>query len=171
MAHFYRERGAKLVVVKLGAGGAYYDSDVAGTGRVDGFPVKQVVDTVGAGDGFAAGVVSALLEGKTRARGGAPRRLDRRPRGAGAGRHRRPADAGATSRSGAVMRKKVLVFRELPDDQLARLQAAHEVTVANPRVAAQRGAFDAALPLAQGLIGSSYPVDAGAARRGRRSWK
>ncbi|MBT2325755.1 D-glycerate dehydrogenase [Variovorax paradoxus] len=57
------------------------------------------------------------------------------------------------------MRKKVLVFRELPDDQLARLQAAHEVTVANPRVAAERAAFDAALPLAQGLIGSSYPVD------------
>jgi dehydrogluconokinase len=64
VARFYRERGAKLVVVKLGAEGAYYDSDVAGTGRVDGFPVKEVIDTVGAGDGFAAGVVSALLEGK-----------------------------------------------------------------------------------------------------------
>ncbi|VTU26297.1 Glyoxylate/hydroxypyruvate reductase B [Variovorax sp. PBL-H6] len=57
------------------------------------------------------------------------------------------------------MRKKVLVFRELPDDQLARLQAAHEVTVANPRIAAQLGAFEAALPEAQGLIGSSFPVD------------
>jgi len=65
VARFYRERGAKLVVVKLGAAGAYYDSDVAGTGRVDGFPVKEVIDTVGAGDGFAAGVVSALLEGRS----------------------------------------------------------------------------------------------------------
>ncbi len=65
VARFYRERGAKLVVVKLGAAGAYYDSDVAGTGRVEGFPVKEVVDTVGAGDGFAAGVVSALLEGRS----------------------------------------------------------------------------------------------------------
>ncbi|MDR6887043.1 MULTISPECIES: sugar kinase [Variovorax] len=65
VARFYRERGAKLVVVKLGSEGAYYDSDVAGTGRVDGFPVKEVIDTVGAGDGFAAGVVSALLEGKS----------------------------------------------------------------------------------------------------------
>ncbi len=65
VARFYRERGAKLVVVKLGAEGAYYDSDVAGTGRLDGFPVKEVIDTVGAGDGFAAGVVSALLEGKS----------------------------------------------------------------------------------------------------------
>ncbi|EJL68669.1 sugar kinase, ribokinase [Variovorax sp. CF313] len=65
VAKFYRERGSKLVVVKLGAEGAYYDSDVAGTGRVDGFPVKEVIDTVGAGDGFAAGVVSALLEGRS----------------------------------------------------------------------------------------------------------
>lgn len=65
VAKFYRERGAKLVVVKLGAAGAYYDSDVAGTGHVDGFPVQEVIDTVGAGDGFAAGVVSALLEGRS----------------------------------------------------------------------------------------------------------
>lgn len=30
-----------------------------------GFPVAKVIDTVGAGDGFAAGLISALLEGKT----------------------------------------------------------------------------------------------------------
>jgi dehydrogluconokinase len=64
IAAFYRRLGAKLVVVKLGADGAYYDSDTAGTGHVAGFPVEKVVDTVGAGDGFAAGVVSALLEGR-----------------------------------------------------------------------------------------------------------
>lgn len=63
IARFYREQGATLVVVKLGAEGAYYDSESAGCGRVPGFPVAQVVDTVGAGDGFAAGVISALLEG------------------------------------------------------------------------------------------------------------
>src|SRR6478736_4232915 len=57
-------------------------------------------------------------------------------------------------------KKKVLVFRELPEDQLARLTAVHDVTVANPRIAAQKAAFDAALPEAQGLIGSSYPIDA-----------
>ncbi|WP_429948421.1 2-hydroxyacid dehydrogenase [Comamonas sediminis] len=55
-------------------------------------------------------------------------------------------------------RQQILVFRELPEDQLARLQAAHDVTVANPRVAAQRDAFFAALPQAQALIGSSYPI-------------
>ncbi|MBS0451283.1 MAG: sugar kinase [Proteobacteria bacterium] len=65
VARFYRERGAKLVVVKLGAAGAYYDGDDCGTGYVAGFPVEKVIDTVGAGDGFAAGVVSALLEGKS----------------------------------------------------------------------------------------------------------
>jgi dehydrogluconokinase len=67
VARFYRARGAKLVVVKLGAEGAYYDGDAQGggaTGRVAGFPVERVIDTVGAGDGFAAGVVSALLEGR-----------------------------------------------------------------------------------------------------------
>jgi phosphogluconate 2-dehydrogenase len=58
-----------------------------------------------------------------------------------------------------TVRKHVLVFRELPDDQLVRLQAAHEVVVANPRVPAQLAAFDAALAAAQGLIGSSFPVD------------
>ncbi|MEO5794081.1 MAG: sugar kinase [Rhodoferax sp.] len=65
IARFYRKRGAKLVVVKLGADGAYFDSDAAGTGYVAGCPVAKVVDTVGAGDGFAVGVVSALLEGLT----------------------------------------------------------------------------------------------------------
>ena len=63
IAHFYRERGAKMVAVKLGPAGAWYDAD-GGSGLVSGFPVAQVVDTVGAGDGFAVGVVSALLAGR-----------------------------------------------------------------------------------------------------------
>jgi phosphogluconate 2-dehydrogenase len=55
-------------------------------------------------------------------------------------------------------RKSVLVFRELPDDQLARLAALHDVTVANPRQLQQLAAFEAALPQAHGLIGSSYAI-------------
>ncbi len=62
IARFYRALGAKLVVVKLGAEGAYFDGE-DGSGRVAGFPVAKVVDTVGAGDGFAVGVISALLDG------------------------------------------------------------------------------------------------------------
>src|SRR5665647_839331 len=62
IARFYRERGASLVVVKLGSDGAYFDGE-AGSGRVAAFPVAEVVDTVGAGDGFAVGLISALLGG------------------------------------------------------------------------------------------------------------
>ncbi|WP_349745160.1 sugar kinase [Roseateles cavernae] len=65
IARFYRGLGARLVIVKLGADGAYYDSDTVGSGHVAGFPVETVVDTVGAGDGFAAGVISALLAGRS----------------------------------------------------------------------------------------------------------
>lgn len=52
----------------------------------------------------------------------------------------------------------VLVFRELPPEQLARIQAQHRVTVANPRRPEERAAFEAALPAADGLIGSSYQL-------------
>lgn len=52
----------------------------------------------------------------------------------------------------------MLVFRELPDDQLARITASHDVTIANPRKSEQKAAFEAALPQAQGLIGSSYKI-------------
>jgi sugar/nucleoside kinase (ribokinase family) len=62
IARFYRQRGAKLVVVKLGRDGAYFESE-NGAGHVPGFPVAKVVDTVGAGDGFAVGVISGLLDG------------------------------------------------------------------------------------------------------------
>ena len=63
VARFYRQRGARLVVVKLGADGAWFDSDTAGSGHIPGFPVAKVIDTVGAGDGFAVGVISAVLGG------------------------------------------------------------------------------------------------------------
>ncbi|MBA9027410.1 sugar kinase [Peribacillus huizhouensis] len=49
----------KIVIVKLGAEGAYYQNGTE-QGYVIGFPA-QVVDPVGAGDGFAAGVISGLL--------------------------------------------------------------------------------------------------------------
>jgi 2-dehydro-3-deoxygluconokinase len=65
VAAFYRTRGVPLVIVKLGPDGAYFDGAACGQGRVPGFPVAQVVDTVGAGDGFAVGVISALLAGRS----------------------------------------------------------------------------------------------------------
>lgn len=63
IAAFYRSHGARLVAVKLGAEGVYFDG-TEGQGYVPGCPVSQVVDTVGAGDGFAVGVISGLLEGR-----------------------------------------------------------------------------------------------------------
>ena len=64
IAKFYLDAGVSLVVVKLGADGAYYATAQGGE-YVAGFPVDQVVDTVGAGDGFAAGLISGLLEGRS----------------------------------------------------------------------------------------------------------
>lgn len=63
IARFYREQGVPLVVVKLGPEGAWFDGE-QGRGHVPAFPATRVVDTVGAGDGFAVGVISALLEGQ-----------------------------------------------------------------------------------------------------------
>lgn len=62
IAEHYLARGARAVFVKLGADGAYVASP-AQRSLVAGVPVARVVDTVGAGDGFAVGVVSAMLEG------------------------------------------------------------------------------------------------------------
>ncbi len=62
IASFYLDKGVELVVIKLGPTGAYYKT-AADEGTVLGFPVEKVVDTVGAGDGFAVGVISGLLEG------------------------------------------------------------------------------------------------------------
>lgn len=62
IARFYLDRGATQVVVKLGEAGAYFAS-ADGEGVVPGCKVAKVVDTVGAGDGFAVGVISALLDG------------------------------------------------------------------------------------------------------------
>ncbi|WP_321816483.1 MULTISPECIES: sugar kinase [unclassified Paraburkholderia] len=65
IARFYLERGARGVIVKLGAEGAYFETNTGERGHVQAQRVENVVDTVGAGDGFAVGVVSALLEGRT----------------------------------------------------------------------------------------------------------
>lgn len=50
------------VIMKLGPSGSYY-MDNGMREIVNGYNVKTVVDTVGAGDGFASGVLSAILDG------------------------------------------------------------------------------------------------------------
>lgn len=83
IADYYLKRGTGAVIIKLGAEGAYFkikteksiynENTVAGTsgtvfaraseGLVPGFKPDKIVDTVGAGDAFAAGVACAVLEG------------------------------------------------------------------------------------------------------------
>ncbi|ENF6040306.1 sugar kinase [Citrobacter amalonaticus] len=65
IADFYLRHGVKAVVLKTGADGAWYKTADGEKGSVAPVKVDNVVDTVGAGDGFAVGVISALLEGRT----------------------------------------------------------------------------------------------------------
>ncbi|KYZ76074.1 2-dehydro-3-deoxygluconokinase [Anaerosporomusa subterranea] len=66
VAEFFHSIGNQYVVMKNGPDGAYFShrfpDGTIETGYQQGFPVKVVVDTVGAGDGFAVGVLSGLLE-------------------------------------------------------------------------------------------------------------
>lgn len=52
----------EVVVIKLGEEGAFYATRNE-SAYVSGYKVRNIVDTVGAGDGFAAGFISGLLNG------------------------------------------------------------------------------------------------------------
>ena len=65
IADHYLDQGVRAVIIKLGdAGSALFTRDEHGTREETVEPsfVVDVVDTVGAGDGFASGVITALLE-------------------------------------------------------------------------------------------------------------
>jgi len=63
IADYYLSRGTrKAVIIKVGSRGAYYKSTDGKEGLVPGVRVDEIVDTVGAGDAFAAGVITGLLE-------------------------------------------------------------------------------------------------------------
>lgn len=59
----FHDYGISKVIIKRGAKGAV-GSDGSNTYYVDGIKPKALVDTVGAGDGFAAGFLSATLKGQ-----------------------------------------------------------------------------------------------------------
>ncbi|MBL5827196.1 sugar kinase [Serratia fonticola] len=65
IADFYLERGVQAVIIKTGPEGAWFKTAAGDHAAVPAVKVTNVVDTVGAGDGFAVGTLSALLEGKT----------------------------------------------------------------------------------------------------------
>lgn len=62
IADFYMDMGVRTVIIKLGAAGAYC-CDGKNRVTVPGYRVERVVDTVGAGDGFAVGVLDGMLAG------------------------------------------------------------------------------------------------------------
>jgi 2-dehydro-3-deoxygluconokinase len=63
IAEYYLELGIGAVVIKLGSAGAFCADRSGLRAYVPGVVVARVVDTVGAGDGFAVGVISGLLDG------------------------------------------------------------------------------------------------------------
>lgn len=65
IADFYLDKGVKTVIIKTGCDGAWYKTAEGEKGQVAAIRVDNVVDTVGAGDGFAVGVISGLLDGKS----------------------------------------------------------------------------------------------------------
>ena len=60
----FLELGAETVVLKLGADGAMFATQKKDPVKVPPFAIDKIVDPVGAGDGFAAGLVSGLLQDK-----------------------------------------------------------------------------------------------------------
>ncbi|KKK33662.1 2-dehydro-3-deoxygluconokinase [Mesobacillus campisalis] len=60
----FLELGADMAVVKLGAKGAHYFTG-SEHALVPGFKVERVIDPIGAGDAFAAGLITGFIENLT----------------------------------------------------------------------------------------------------------
>ncbi len=61
--HFFKSQGVKNIVIKDGENGSYYSDENNNFGKIESFRVERVIDPIGAGDGFAAGVINGLLKG------------------------------------------------------------------------------------------------------------
>ena len=65
IAEYFLNEGVSKIVIKNGEKETYYASKSGEAGTVPSFKVEQVVDPIGAGDGFAAGLLTGLLENKS----------------------------------------------------------------------------------------------------------
>ena len=63
IARFYLDHGVRIVAIKLGGSDGVYVASKDEAHYVPSYHVEHIVDTVGAGDGFAAGFTSGLLDG------------------------------------------------------------------------------------------------------------
>uniref|UniRef100_UPI0034508760 sugar kinase n=1 Tax=Carnobacterium sp. TaxID=48221 RepID=UPI0034508760 len=62
IADFYLNMGVDSVVIKTGKDGAFIKEKNKSSEHISGFKVDNIVDTVGAGDGFAVGIISGYLD-------------------------------------------------------------------------------------------------------------
>ena len=62
MARCFQSRGARNVIIKLGARGVFCLTEDGREQLVPAFPVPRVIDTTGAGDCWSAGFLAGLLE-------------------------------------------------------------------------------------------------------------
>lgn len=58
---FFQSKGVKKVILKNGENGSYYVDESNVIGKINSFPVEMIADPIGAGDGFAAGVLNGLI--------------------------------------------------------------------------------------------------------------
>lgn len=65
IAKYYLDLNPNMnLVIKLGENGCYYENN-ADSFYVSGYKVEKVIDPIGAGDAFAAGLTSGLLDGES----------------------------------------------------------------------------------------------------------
>lgn len=64
ISDFYLNSGIKLIIIKNGDKGAFYKNNLGECGEIEGYIVDDIIDTVGAGDGFAVGVIDGILKNK-----------------------------------------------------------------------------------------------------------
>ena len=63
IADYYLSQGIQDIIIKNGADGAFLKSKGSQSKTISGFNVENVIDTVGAGDGFAVGIIDGMLRG------------------------------------------------------------------------------------------------------------
>jgi len=65
IAAYFHNAGVSKIAIKNGEVGTYYASKDGDAGFIPSIKVDRVIDPIGAGDGFAAGLLSGLLEDKS----------------------------------------------------------------------------------------------------------
>ncbi|EST89163.1 hypothetical protein T233_01611 [Vagococcus lutrae LBD1] len=65
IADYYLQNGIQTIILKNGENGAYIKEKNKEIKNIEGFKVTQVIDTVGAGDGFAVGIIDSILRNLT----------------------------------------------------------------------------------------------------------